>query len=246
MVRLNTFYLPSDRWPDAVGDAVPLDGPEARHMGTVLRTEKGREVRLFDGSGRVGLFTVLDIGKSRAMLEARTLEILPAPTSGVTLAIAWGKSKRRSYLFEKTVELNGNGLVFWQAARSQGSVPPAPKETWTDKCVQAAKQCGNPHLPALATVPRGIDGLIDMTDAYDHCLLAWEAGEIFAPLTPSALSKGRTLVVIGPEGGFDRQEAERLTGGGFEPVTLGDSILRWETAATYCLSLAFFGAQDKK
>lgn len=244
MARLNTFYLSPDRWPAAVGDQVVLEGAEARHMGTVLRTEKGRVVRLFDGTGRTGLFTVQDIAKSRVRLTVDSLEEHPAQAAGVTLAIGWGKSKRRDYLFEKTVELKGLGLLFWQAARSQGRVPDHPKEAWTDKCVQAAKQCGNPHLPAMETLPGGVDSLIERAADFDHCFLAWEADDISTPLSPSALSKGRTLVVIGPEGGFDQAEAEKLAGAGFTPVTLGDSILRWETAAAYCLSLAFYGGQE--
>ncbi|MBG0789960.1 MAG: 16S rRNA (uracil(1498)-N(3))-methyltransferase [Desulfovibrionaceae bacterium] len=244
MARLNTFFLPPDQWPASVGDVVTLAGAEARHMGTVLRTEAGRAVRLFDGTGRTGLFTVEDIAKNRARLVADSLDIHPAPVSGLTLAIGWCKSKRRDYLFEKTVELKGIGLIFWQAARSQGRVPDSPKDTWMDKCVQAAKQCGNPHLPVLGTLPGGADELIERAAGFDQCLLAWESEDISTPLAPSALSKGRTLVVIGPEGGFDRLEAEKLAGAGFAPVTLGDSILRWETAAAYCLSLGFYSGQE--
>ena len=213
-------------------------------MGTVLRTEKGCEVRLFDGTGRSGLFKVREINKSRALLEVVGLDEHPSPSTGLTLAIGWGKSKRRTYLFEKTVELKGAGLIFWQAARSQGQVPAQPKDSWLDKCVQAAKQCGNPHLPVLDTIPGGVDGLIDRAADFDHRYLAWESDEISTPLSPSALSKGRNLVVIGPEGGFDLREAEQFVKAGFEPVTLGDSILRWETAATYCLGLAFYSGQE--
>lgn len=243
MARLNSFYLPPDEWPANPGDTVSLKGPEARHMGTVLRTEKGRKVRLFDGRGRSGLFMVLESKKTSALLETVNLEEAPLPASGLTLAIGWGKSKRRNYLFEKTVELKGAGLIFWQAARSQGHVPAEPKDTWTDKCIQAAKQCGNPVLPNLESL-ESIDALISRSEDFDQCLIAWESSEISTPLSPSMLFKGRTLIVIGPEGGFDRQEAERLIQSGFTPVTLGDSILRWETAATYCLGLAFYSGQE--
>ena len=243
MARLNTFFLSPDRWPTVLGEEVTLKGPEARHMATVLRTEQGRVVRLFDGMGRTGLFTVRGIAKSSVQLIADSLEQQPAPISGLTLAIGWGKSKRRDYLFEKTVELRGMGLIFWQAARSQGRVPDQPKDTWTDKCVQAAKQCGNPYLPVITTLPGGLDGLIEQAGEFDRCFLAWESDQISMNLSPSALSKGRTLVVIGPEGGFNLDEAERLVGAGFTPVTLGDSTLRWETAAAYCLSLALYGGQ---
>ncbi|MCJ2163854.1 16S rRNA (uracil(1498)-N(3))-methyltransferase [Pseudodesulfovibrio sp. S3-i] len=213
-------------------------------MGTVLRTEKDQTVRLFDGMGHEGLFSVVEISKNQARLEALELKAHPVPTSGLTLAIGWGKSKRRGFLFEKVVELKGLGVILWQALRSQGNVPKDIKETWTDKCVQAAKQCGNPFIPVLETVSGGIDSLIAMADRFDHCYLAWEAEEAITPLAPPMLSKGPTLVVIGPEGGFDPSEAEKLIQAGFIPVTLGSSILRWETAALYCLSLAMYGIQD--
>lgn len=245
MARLNTFYLPSGEWPARAGDAVRLSGPEARHMGTILRTEKAQTVRLFDGQGRDGLFTVRDIARNRADLEAVELAEHPAPEGGLTLAIGWGKSKRRDYLLEKIVELQGNGVIFWQAARSQGALPSDPKATWNEKFIQAAKQCGAVRLPELEIVSGGIDGVLSMADDFDHCYLAWEAKEANTPLSPRMLSKGRTLVVIGPEGGFDPAEVDRLIGAGVVPVTLGPSILRWETAAVYCLSLAMFGAQDR-
>jgi 16S rRNA (uracil1498-N3)-methyltransferase len=245
MARLNTFYLPTDEWPARSGDVVRLSGPEARHMGTILRTEKAQTVRLFDGQGRDGLFTVRDITKNRADLEALELAEHPAPEGGLTLAIGWGKSKRRDYLLEKIVELQGNGVIFWQAVRSQGALPKDPKGTWNEKFIQAAKQCGAVRLPELETVSRGVDGLMAMAGDFDHRYLAWEAEEATTSLSPGMLSKGRTLVVIGPEGGFDPAEADKLIRAGFGPVTLGPSILRWETAAVYCLSLAMYGAQDR-
>jgi len=244
MVRINSFYLSADMWPSFVGDIVVLTGTEARHMVTVLRTEKEQTVRLFDGQGRDGLFRVQNKDRNRALLEAIQLNRFPEPLCGITLAIGWGKSKRRNYLFEKTVELKGLGVVFWQANRSQGCVPADPKETWEEKCIQAAKQCGNPYLPVLHTLPGGVADLVLFAQDFDRCYLAWESDEATIPFSPSLLSCGRTLVVIGPEGGFEQSEAEKLIKADFLPVTLGDSILRWETAATYCLSLGFYAGQE--
>jgi len=244
MSRLNSFYLTPDLWPSKVGDLVALDGQEARHMGTVLRTEPDQTVRLFDGHGHDGLFSVRDVKKRRALLEAVQLDEHPQPVNGITLAIGWGKSKRRNYLLEKTVELKGLGVVFWQATRSQGIVPAQPKDTWTDKSIQAAKQCGASFLPELQTLPGGVDSLISMAEDYDNRVIAWESDDITKLLSPSMLAHGHTLVVIGPEGGFEAREAQKLVKANFVPVTFGSSILRWETAATYCLSLAMFGTQE--
>lgn len=243
MTRLNSFYLSPEEWPANVGDIVRLDGGEARHMLTVLRTQPDQIIRLFDGQGRDGMFQVTHAKKNNALLKAIRLELYPSPSAGITLAIGWGKSKRRNYLFEKTVEMNGYGLVFWQAKRSQGHVPKTIKETWTDKCIQAAKQCGSVHLPELTTLPGGIDALIDYSHTFDRQYVAWESTQATKSLTPDMIASGRSLVIIGPEGGFDSSEAERLIQADCKPVTLGTSILRWETAATYCLSLSYFAGQ---
>lgn len=246
MVRCNSFYLEPELWPAETGEDVTLQGSEARHMTTVLRSLPDQEVRLFDGLGRDGRFRIRRLGKNKAVLETLALAEHPAPSGGLTLAIGWGKSKRRNYLFEKTVELQGRSTVFWMAHRSQGQMPKAPKQSWRDKCVQAAKQCGNPHLPTVSTLQGGIDGLLRFARDFDRCYVAWEAEESRTPLTPGHLAQGTSLMVIGPEGGLETKEVRSLLSGGFVPVTLGESILRWETAASYCLSLALFARQEQK
>lgn len=246
MGRLNSFFFPAEFWPSMVGDTAVCKGDEARHMLTVLRTGTEQTVRLFDGYGRDGLFRVKERKKNRALLEAIQLNTHPEPVAGLTLAIGWGKSKRRNYLFEKMVELKGAGVLFWQAKRSQGFMPENPKDTWQDKCIQAAKQCGNPYLPRLEVLSGGLAELQECADSYDHSFVAWESEIATTPLSPGHLASGRSLVVIGPEGGLEDDEANALIDSGFTPVTLGKSLLRWETAASYCLSLAWFAIQENQ
>ncbi len=228
------------------GEEVRLYGGEAHHMHTVLRSRVGDTVRLFDGCGHDGEFRILELRKNQAQLEALCLKEYPVVKDGLTLAIGWGKSKRRGYLFEKAVELKAQGLAFWMAVRSQGALPDDAKETWQDKCIQAAKQCGNSFLPELTLLQDGLSDLVNFAKGFDKCYLAWEAEEATDLLSPDQLAGCRTLVVIGPEGGLEEAEARTLIEAGFAPVTLGNSILRWETAATYCLSLGFFARQDVK
>lgn len=240
MSRLNSFHLPSERWP-VQGGEVLLEGPEAKHLLQVLRTPAGAVVRLFDGQGNDGLFELLSGGKKTARLRAQQLTVHPRPAAGLTLALGWNKSSRRGWLMEKGVELRAQGLAFWRAARSQGTPPPV-KDSWQEKLIQSAKQCGSNWLPELACLDNGIDGLLAFGQEFDRKFLLWESPDAPVLLRPSMLTAGRCLAALGPEGGLESTEVERLVAAGFEPVTLGDSILRWETAALHCLSLSLYGS----
>ncbi len=157
-----------------------------------------------------------------------------------------GKIQTAKLFFEKLVELKGLGVAFWKAHRSQGSLPSDSKDAWNEKCLQAAKQCGNPHLPNIRVLTNGLDELVEFTSEFDQCFLAWESDKATVPLSPASLSNGKSLVIIGPEGGLEQREAQKLIDADCRPVTLGESILRWETAASYCLSLAHCARQEKK
>lgn len=238
MTRLNSYHLPQHLWP-GTGEPALLRGQEARHLLGVLRARPGETVRLFDGRGRYGLFELVEAeGKSVARLRPLEEFLEPAPQSGVTLALGWNKASRRDWLLEKAVELGALGLVFWQAARSQGDMPREPKDGWTDKCVQAAKQCGSSWLPDITIVEGGVDGLARVAADFTGCYVLYEGAPQTALLDPARLAAGRSLLVLGPEGGLDEREAAQLAEAGFAWASLGPLPLRWETAALSCLALA--------
>lgn len=233
MARIDGFYLPPEKWREPF----MLDGAEARHLLTVLRAAPGTQVRLFDGLGRDGLFVVAETAKRHAVLTPVELRHVPKTAKGMTIAVGFSKASRRDWLLEKAVELGAEGIVFWQGRRSQGRVPEVPKEGWTDTMVSAAKQCGASWLPHLSVLPGGVQALADMGHSFTSRVLLWE-NEEDAVLTQADLS-GRTLAVVGPEGGFDDAEAETLKAAGFASRHLGSTTLRLETAALLVLGLHY-------
>ena len=254
MPRLNSYHLPPTLWPGPETPRVRLEGPEARHLLGVLRAKPGDTLRLFDGQGRFGLFSIASVsGKDKAELVALSLDSEPRPTSGLVLALGWNKSSRRDWVLEKAVELDALGLLFWTAARSQGEPPPVVKDSWREKCVQAAKQCGSAWLPDLGVASGGVEGLVRVAAEPDGCYAGLYMLDEAAPQDsadalpdPANLATGRNLVVIGPEGGLERRETELLAQAGFQALSLGPRPLRWETAALYCLGLAHFAARTRE
>jgi 16S rRNA (uracil1498-N3)-methyltransferase len=232
--RPDAFYIP----PGQFAAPYALTGGEAGHCARVLRKRPGERVRAFDGTGRHGIFRIETVGRDRVTLVPESLEETPLPVRRLHLAAGFSRSARRDFFLEKAVELGAAGILFWQAERTQGKMPGAPKDAWTADLVAAAKQCGAARLPTLACVPGGAAGLAQAGQGYAQRYLLWEDPAVSRPLTPADLAAdGDTLCVVGPEGGFADAEAATLTAAGFVPVTLGPRVLRWETAALAVLAL---------
>ena len=240
MGRPDAFYLS----PEAFAEPFALTGGEAAHCAKVLRKRPGETVRVFDGHGRQGLFTIVAVGRDRVELEPRSLDHLPTPESRLHLAAGFSRSARRDFFLEKAVELGAAGILFWQARRSQGRMPDAPKEAWTAACVAAAKQCGAAHLPQIAVEPGGAAALAEIHGPrFDRRYLLWEDPGVSRRLAPDDVAApGDALFVLGPEGGLTDAEARTCVDAGFLPVSLGERVLRWETAALTVLALGLLCA----
>lgn len=236
-----SFFLAPEAWHAPF----VLAGAEAHHLAHVARIRPGKTVRLFDGEGREGLFTVTSIEKDGIRLEMISEKQHSHPQGRSILAIGWGKNVRRTWLLEKTVEFEAGEVWFWQAERSQGRVPEEPKETWRAQLIAGAKQCGNLWLPTLGTVSGGVDALIEKSAAFSRRCFLWEEEGGGPLLSGSELRSCQPVVyIIGPEGGFTLREAETLIAAGIPARSLGRQVLRWETAALLCLGLHWWANQQ--
>ena len=244
MSRPDAFYIP----PEAFAPPYALTGGEAGHCTRVLRKKPGEIVRAFDGCGREGLFCITALARDRVDLEPQSLAEVPRPHPRLHLAAGFSRSARRDFFLEKAVELGAAGILFWQAARSQGRMPDAPKASWQAALVAAAKQCGAAWLPELTVVQGGAAGLVaaGSEERYARRYLLWEAPGLERRLALADLgAPGDALFVLGPEGGLEEAEAQTFLTGGYTPVSLGERVLRWETAALAVLALGLVSCPGK-
>ncbi|MFN2342842.1 MAG: 16S rRNA (uracil(1498)-N(3))-methyltransferase [Desulfonatronovibrio sp.] len=226
--KIHTFFLPSHQWSEPWS----LAGKEAHHLTKVLRIAPGHKIRLIDGSGKTGIFTVQNISKNEVSLLCNETYTWPEPQNKVHLALAWNKSFRRSWLLEKAVELGAWKIILWQAKHSQGKTKDASQDNWQGKMIAAAKQCENPWLPELIFLHEGAGELIRYSRDIQSKLLLWEEEKNNRIMEHFQNNQPREkVVVIGPEGGLDREEVDIFVDSGFVPLSLGPRVLRWETAA---------------
>jgi 16S rRNA (uracil1498-N3)-methyltransferase len=240
MSRTNRFFLPPDRW----SAPFTLEGSEAHHLTTVLRAEPGEHVVLFNGQGKEGRFRVVSHSKKKVILDQETSREHQQPDCRLWIAPGWNRATRRGWFLEKAAELGAWGIIFWQSAFSQGKTPEQPKETWQNQCIAAAKQCGNPWLPQLLTYPQGLGQLLEATAHFQTRIFLWENPSCPRILNADDITcQGDVLVILGPEGGFSDDETAVLQQATCSPFSLGNRILRWETAALLCLGIHFWNDQ---
>ncbi len=221
-----------------------LEGDEAHHLSRVLRIKAGQLVRLFDGQGRHGVFTIAKLEKNRVLLEMQSQVVEQAPKTLCTLALGFSKALRRSWFLEKAVELGAHSLWFWQGEFSQAKLPDGEKNSWKASLIAGAKQCENAWLPDLQMVTGGVASLVAQKNNFDRVIVLYEGDTSGRLLKKEDLTGvGEIMLVIGPEGGFSPAEVACLQDAGIEMVSMGDSILRWETAAVLALGMAWWARQ---
>ena len=150
------------------------------------------------------------------------------------------------YIIQKNTELGISEIVPCALSRCVVKLEGDKKTArWQKISEEAAKQSGRGIVPIVHN-PVNIDKAIEMMKDYDLKFVPYECEEQ-TNLKSVLLSKDNIKTVglmIGPEGGFDKAEIEKLKQNGIIPVSLGKRILRTETAGEAVLSMVMYEIGD--
>ena len=213
-----------------------LTGPDAHHLGRVMRAKAGDEVILCDGAGFDYTAAVTAVAPDR--VEFRLLEKRPTaaePSVEVTLFAGYPKQDKLEFIVQKAVELGAARVVPFF---SRFCVAAPKKEDQNNLryariAAEAAKQAGRGLIPAVE-LPLDIKDLPARFDQFDLVLFFYEGGG--QSLRTLVKDQKRIALITGAEGGFSPEEAEKLIAAGAVPVGLGPRILRCETAPVAALA----------
>jgi len=231
---MHRFLLPPEAWLSNPA----LTGDEARHLSHVLRAKPGDRITVFDGCGRRAEAEILTVTRDLVSLRLGESHSPPPPIPAITLAQAIPKGKNMDFIVQKAVEL---GVAHIQPLVTHHTiVQPGDGKSgkWRRTALEACKQCGQDTLPVIAD---------PMTfDAWLTSQASTPGIKLIASLTPEACAIREVLrahpattaatLLIGPEGDFSSGETAAALEAGFLPISLGDIVLRVETATLYCLS----------
>jgi 16S rRNA (uracil1498-N3)-methyltransferase len=232
-----------------------LCGDAAEHLGRVLRAEPGQLYELSDGErvwlARVERVTLPKRGENR--IDFALIEPLPAhePQLRIDLLLSLVKFDRFEWCLEKATELGASEIFPLSAARTDKPLIAAAakrRDRWQKILVESAQQSRRLRPPALHEVAKP-ENVFAQSSAGVKILLSEHRT---APSLRTVLgrdpdqSKGApaAALAIGPEGGWTDEEISAAVAAGFAEASLGENILRTETAVLASIAILSFALSD--
>lgn len=210
---------------------------ESRHIVKVLRKRTGDDLQITNGNGWLFEAELITSDIKHCVAHVLSKTFYPSRRYKVHLAVAPTKmNDRYEWFLEKATEIGVDTITPIICDHSERKVV---KTDRFEKIIQAAmKQSLHYYLPELQEAVSFKDFVAAPFDAQKliaHC----EETERTS-LKRSLAAGSNVLILIGPEGDFSKDEINFAKNSGFQPVTLGNTRLRTETAAVVaCHSIAF-------
>lgn len=218
--------------PCAVNQAFALDQRQAHHLFDVLRTSPKETVRVISNEE-----VFLGHAQDKPYIFIFGKEEVQPRLVDVTLCTALIKSDKFEWMLQKAAELGVSRIVPFVSRYSivQLDDKRALKklDRWQQILLGACRQCNRNDLVELYPVT-SLDGLEEYKSRCN--VAAYEKEDVRHLADYLCTNPSSVTAVIGPEGGFSKEEMEKLEAMGFAPVSLGNQILRAETAALYVLA----------
>jgi len=221
--------------PDIKQGVFQLDPEESRHCVKVLRKKEGDPIRIADGKGTFYDAVISDANAKACGFEIVQEKFIAPDSFHIHIALAPTKNLDRTEWFvEKAIEIGIHQLSFILCDNAERKV--LKTERLIRKAISAMKQSQRAYLPQISELT-GFGEFVGQEKA-KHQLIAY-LGEHPQPELVNAVSPASSyLVLIGPEGDFSNQEVKQAIAFGYQPVSLGKSRLRTETAGiTACHTL---------
>lgn len=231
--------------PEDIKDGeVRIFGDDARHIARSLRMAEGDAITVCDGEGTqysATLTRIRDEECTAAISDSRR-DFGESPVS-VTLFMAYPKSDKLELIVQKATELGVSQVAPFESARciKRPRADKAEKATARLERIakEAAKQCGRSRIPRISAAVQLCE-VVRAISEYDLTLFCYEGAspESSCKHVLSGIGKKvqKIAVIVGAEGGFAPEEAEKIISGGAVPISLGERILRCETAPDFILS----------
>ena len=237
---MNSFYIEGSGAVNAIAALLP---EEAKHAAQVLRMQPGEEFYAVDESGKRFLGVMESVSKQAC--TARLTQELPGNEAPVRITLYQGlpKAEKMELVTQKLTELGACRLVPVKMERCVVKLDEKDGKKRQERLQkiarEAAKQCKRGGCLEVEA-PQSWKQLAAAMRGHDLLLVPWEDAQGFGmKAAREAFPEAKDIgIVIGPEGGMSENEVRALEEIGARQITLGQRILRTETAAISAVTMA--------
>ncbi len=223
---------------DIIDNKVTISNAALRHITKILRLGIGDKIWIADERKKRYFIELIDVNHKKAtgkILE--TKEFSETPSIEIILVQSILKGDKMDMLIQKAAELGVSKVIPVITERTivkfSENRTSSKEKRWQSIAREASQQSGRWDVPEIGLIT-GFEDVFDKIGKIDSGLILWE-GEQKNKLREvcKRYSGGinKLCVFVGPEGGFTDKEVESAKSNGFIPVSMGDLILRAETAA---------------
>jgi 16S rRNA (uracil1498-N3)-methyltransferase len=226
------------------------DQDEFQHLSKVLRLKEGAPIELINGEGYLARGVVQELKKSSAVIVLHEVSFI-SRISGVriTLACAIPKKAKFETIIEKCTELGVDRIVPLITERTEfvldGEKADKKGERFGRVAMNAAKQCKRLWFPEISAPTLFAQALKGLSVGGAGLFIPWLEGERISlgqALAQKAQAKD-LVFFIGPEGDFTADEIQLAREAGAVPVSLGENVLKVDTAAMAVVAFARMNAR---
>ena len=226
------------RWiaDEVSGNHAALIGEHARHLSQVLRAQVGQEFDISTGT-EVRHGRVTSIHPDRVEFELGEI-VVHSVLPPVTVALSIFKFDRMEWAVEKCTELGVARIIPVIAARTESHLAAAAAkrvERWRRIAKQASEQARRISPPEISS-PIKFKDLPAMNADVRIVLSETEQNVLLKETIPGDANS--ILLAFGPEGGWKQEEITAFREAGWTSASLGNTILRAETAAIAAVAVA--------
>ena len=233
------------------GENAYIEGSDVNHIVNVLRMKPGEELLISVKGDWDYLCKIVDIDAERVSLKVlESMEQRELPVN-ITLLQGIPKSDKLEMIIQKAVELGVSEIIPVKTKRVVVKIEEKKQASkvnrWNAIAESAAKQSKRSIIPKVFE-PMSIDNALEIVKDFGVKLIPYENADGIDKTRKILDNMDKTkniAVFIGPEGGFEESEVERIKNSGFEVITLGKRILRTETAGLALLSNIMIRLEDE-
>ena len=232
--------------PDALENKTTceLGADNLKYLKQVMRLKSGDRIHIFDGFGREYEAIIKGFSTKTVFIELGRIIPTADKQIRITLAQAIPKAGKLDTIVKSVAELGADVIIPFDAARSVGRIADDKSSLkvarWQKIAGEAARSSHSSHIAQVSQVSSFTE-MIALASGDALKLIFWEEesqNTIKDILTDETRTATKDFfIVIGPEGGFSKDEVMMAKETGFISVSLGKQILKVETAAAAILSI---------